>query len=459
MSQDLFSHAESKGDTAPKEKTNAPEYSVSDLALSLKKTLEDTFGRVRVRGELSRVKIHTSGHMYSDLKDVNAVINVVCWKGQLAKIDIQPEEGLEVIVTGRVTTFPARSNYQLVIEKMELAGEGALLKMLEERKKKLTAEGLFEASRKKPLPFLPKRIGVVTSETGAVIQDILHRVQDRFPCHVLLWPVPVQGQNATAKITQAIAGFNAIKDKAYRPDILIVGRGGGSLEDLMAFNEEDVVRAIAQSDIPIIAAIGHETDTTLADHAADKRAPTPTGAAEMALPERLALKAHIEDSNMRLFNALRRIGGDLKNRLEAVSAKLSNPAQLLDIQTQNLDHLSDKLQSRLSSFLDISGSRLRETGLKLKHPEQIINESQQRVHHLSQRLELRENALFEKPTARLEQADRLLETLSFKSILKRGYTVVRDENNTPITHIEGLKDGQLYELEFAGNKRKKIKPA
>ncbi|MEC7029323.1 MAG: exodeoxyribonuclease VII large subunit, partial [Pseudomonadota bacterium] len=239
-------------DAAETPRTNVPELSVSELALGVKRVLEDSFGRIRVRGELSRVNIAGSGHMYSDLKDENAVINVVCWKGTMSKLSIRPEEGLDVVVTGRMTSYPQRSNYQLVIESMELAGEGALLKMLEERKKKLAGEGLFAAERKKKLPFLPQTIGVVTSPTGAVLRDIMHRLNDRFPRHVLVWPVLVQGKGADEQITAAIRGFNAMPagGAVPRPDLIIVARGGGSLEDLMAFNEENVVRAAAESDIP-----------------------------------------------------------------------------------------------------------------------------------------------------------------------------------------------------------------
>ncbi|MGE0748835.1 MAG: exodeoxyribonuclease VII large subunit, partial [Rhodospirillales bacterium] len=256
---------------------NVAEFTVSELSTAVKRTLEGTFDHVRVRGEVSRPNYHGSGHLYFTLKDEGAVIDAVCWKGTVGRLGLRIEEGMEVVCTGRVSSYPRSSKYQLVIEAVELAGEGALLKLLEDRRRKLLAEGLFDPAKKKPIPFLPTVIGVVTSPTGAVIRDILHRLGDRFPRRVLLWPVPVQGEGAAAKVAAAIAGFNRIAPggPVPRPDVLIVARGGGSLEDLWAFNEEVVVRAAAASDIPLISAIGHETDTTLIDFAADRRAPTP----------------------------------------------------------------------------------------------------------------------------------------------------------------------------------------
>ena len=265
----------------PEVVSNVAEFTVSEISNALKRTLEDTFGHVRVRGELGRVSRPASGHVYLDLKDDRAVISGVIWKGTASRMKIQPEQGLEVIATGRITTFPGQSKYQIIIETLEPAGAGALMALLEERRKKLQAEGLFDDARKKPIPYLPEVIGVVTSPTGAVIRDILHRLRDRFPRHVLIWPVLVQGDTAAEKIAAAIRGFNAIDGSGAvpRPDLLIVARGGGSIEDLWCFNEEAVVRATVESDIPLISAVGHETDTTLIDYASDKRAPTPTAAA------------------------------------------------------------------------------------------------------------------------------------------------------------------------------------
>src|SRR5436853_6140781 len=289
--------------------SNLPEYSVSELSQALKRSIEDEFGQVRVRGEISGFKRVGSGHCYFALKDAEAVLDAVCWRMTAIRLALKPEDGMEVVCTGRLTTYPGRSKYQLVVDSVELAGKGALLKLLEERRQRLAAEGLFDAERKRKLPFLPEVIGIVTSPTGAVIRDILHRLADRFPRRVLLWPVAVQGEGAAAQIAAAISGFNrlAIDGPVPRPQLIIVARGGGSLEDLMPFNEEIVVRAAAASVIPLISAIGHETDTTLIDHASDRRAPTPTAAAEMAVPVRLDLVAELGGKTSRLAGGLARL--------------------------------------------------------------------------------------------------------------------------------------------------------
>lgn len=449
-------------------RSNVPELTVSELAFSLKKTLEETYGRVRIRGELSRVKIHTSGHMYSDLKDENACINVVCWKGTMANLSIRPEEGLEVICTGRISTYPARSNYQLIIESMELAGEGALLKMLEERKKKLAAEGLFAAERKKKLPFLPERIGVITSPTGAVIRDIMHRLNDRFPRPVLLWPVLVQGPGAAEQIAAAIRGFDAMTEN--RPDLLIVARGGGSLEDLMAFNEEIVVRAAAECTIPLISAVGHETDTTLIDYAADLRAPTPTGAAEMAVPRRIDLLAGISDDEHRLIGAGARLIAKMEERLGGMAARLGDPQRLLETKIQLLDHVAHKLTACFEAGLSCLDSRLREQGALLRHPRSLIDEKDRTLGHLFHKLEscfravlardnshIRELAARLRPPdcrlaeKRLEHAGQMLKSLSYQEVLKRGYVLVRDEAGKPVTQAGQTRTGQSVQLLFRDN--------
>ncbi len=433
--------------------SNAPEMSVSELSFSLKRTVEEAYGYVRVRGELSRVKIHTSGHMYSDLKDEKSVINAVCWRGTVSKLSVRPEEGLEVICTGRISTYPARSSYQLVIESMELAGEGALLKMLEERKKKLAAEGLFAPERKKRIPFLPRSIGVVTSPTGAVIRDIIHRISDRFPMSVLLWPVNVQGKGAEDGISAAIRGFNALEGQR-RPDLLIVARGGGSLEDLMPFNEENVVRAVAESDIPVISAVGHETDTTLIDYAADLRAPTPTGAAEMAVPERLNLLAQLRDDAQRLDGGIIRCFSDLKNRLDLLASKLGDPVQLLEIKMQSLDFLFDKLSRVFDK--NLSGMEMRVTALggKIRHPRDLIRESENMLlYHEKSLVRLKEKMLLE-PEQRLNHAVRMLESLSFERVLDRGFVVVRDNMGKVVSEAGMTKSGQAVTLHFKDNKQR-----
>ena len=409
-------------------KSNVPEFSVGELALSLKRTLEDQYGRVRVRGELSRVSVAASGHMYSSIKDENAVIDAICWKGTMNKLSIKPEEGLEVICTGRITTYPARSNYQLIIESMELAGEGALLKMLEERKKRLTAEGIFDESRKKPLPFLPRTIGVVTSPTGAVIRDILHRLRDRFPCHVLLAPVKVQGDGSAEAIAKAIHGFERMvgTQETPRPDLIIVARGGGSLEDLMGFNEEIVVRAVAECSIPVISAVGHETDTTLIDYASDARAPTPTGAAEIAVPVRESLIAALLDFDQRLIGALLRKREYLAGQLSALSRALGDPSRIMDIQSQKIDHASQRLSSAFRDFIGIKERKFITTMGKLQTPQARLNYARQGLDNIAARLAPNMTIYMKEKTGRLEQSGRLLEGLSFKRVLDRGFAVVRD---------------------------------
>jgi exodeoxyribonuclease VII large subunit len=441
----------------PSPRTNVPELSVSELAFSLKKTLEDTYGRVRVRGELSRVKIHTSGHMYSDLKDADACLSVVCWRGTLSKLSIRPEEGLEVICTGRITTYPQRSNYQLVIESMELAGEGALLKMLEDRKKRLAAEGLFAADRKQALPFLPDVIGVVTSATGAVIRDILHRLDDRFPRHVLVWPVAVQGQGAADQIAAAIAGFDAIAPGGPipRPDLLIVARGGGSLEDLMAFNEENVVRAAAACRIPLIAAVGHETDVTLIDYAADIRAPTPTAAAEMAVPVRGQLYAQILDDTRRLRAGMDRAVDVRRERLGSLSARMGDPQRLMELKRQRLDHASHRMDAVFGKGLHHYEARLIKAAGRLRHPSAVIEQKKLQLAPWTDRLKpFADPALFVKTRQdRVEQAARLLESYSYDRVLQRGFAIVLDENGRPVTDAGSANAGQAVQIEFKGRKR------
>jgi exodeoxyribonuclease VII large subunit len=330
--------------------TNAAEFTVSEIAQAVKRTVEDEFGHVRVRGEISGFRgQHASGHAYFTLKDENAALDAVVWKGNWARLLFKPEEGLEVIATGRLTTFPRSSKYQIVIDQIEPAGAGALMALLEDRRRKLAAEGLFAKERKRALPYLPRVIGVVTSPTGAVIRDILHRLADRFPSHVLLWPVRVQGDTCAPEVVAAINGFNALTaDGAIpRPDLLIVARGGGSIEDLWGFNEESVVRAVAASTIPIISAVGHETDTTLIDHVSDLRAPTPTAAAEAAVPVRSELIAYVDDQGHRLRNCARRTIVNDRDRLRAAVAGLPRPLDLVAVARQRLDHAASNLGAAL----------------------------------------------------------------------------------------------------------------
>ena len=429
-------------------RSNVPEFSVGELALSLKRTLEENYGRVRVRGELSRVSVAASGHMYSSLKDDTAVIDAVCWKGTLGKLSVMPEEGLEVICTGRISSYPKSSKYQLVIESMELAGEGALLKMLEERRKKLAAEGLFDESRKKELPFLPQRVGVVTSETGAVIRDILHRLADRFPRDVLLWPVLVQGDGAAKQIAAAIDGFQSLQD---RPDVLIVGRGGGSLEDLMAFNEEIVVRAIANSEIPVISAVGHETDTTLADFAADVRAPTPTGAAEMAVPVRMNLIAQVLEDEQRLIAAVGRMLQELVHKLEAGAAKLGDPARILETQQQRLDHIGERIAGVFREYLARKQAQLA-SNAAIPSPQNILSNANLVIGKWGDQLLAAGRRLLTEKETRLTHGAQMLEAYSFKNILERGFTVIQDAQGGLITEAGQASTGQDIRIQFKDDK-------
>jgi exodeoxyribonuclease VII large subunit len=342
---------------------NSPALSVSELSAALKRTVEDGFGHVRVRGEISGFKRVGSGHCYFTLKDDGACIDAVIWRGQAASVRFQPEDGIEVIATGKLTTYPARSRYQIVVERLELAGQGALMALLDKRRRALAAEGLFDEERKRPLPFAPRTIGVVTSPTGAVIRDIIHRLEDRFPTHVILWPVPVQGEGAADKIAAAIAGFNALPQP---PDLLIVARGGGSIEDLWAYNEEVVVRAVAGSGIPTISAVGHETDTTLTDFAADRRAPTPTAAAEMAVPVRAELLGQVRELGARAERCARRTAERSAEQLQALLRHWPEREALLAPQRQKLDDLAERLPRALSGRLDRARGELGRAGGALR---------------------------------------------------------------------------------------------
>lgn len=417
---------------------NMPEYSVSEISGALKRVVEDTFGYVRVRGEISGFKRAASGHVYLDLKDDKSVLNGVCWKGNASKLTFKPEDGLEVICTGKMTTYPGRSNYQLVIDRMEPAGIGALMALLEQRKKALAAEGLFDPARKQALPFMPQVIGVVTSPTGAVIRDILHRIEERFPVHVLVWPVRVQGEGAAEEIAAAITGFNRMPQK---PDLLIVARGGGSIEDLWCFNEEIVVRAVAASTIPLISAVGHETDTTLIDFVSDKRAPTPTAAAEIAVPVRnewlLAIRERGEQLNQSMIRRLDRH----KERIEGLARGIPQPSQLLSYATQRLDDWGERLTAALPVFLERKQQKLQllVTQHKPQPLLQHIARENDRVMQLDRRLQpLIQRAIRDKNEA-LTLQSKLFDSLNYRNVLARGYALVRGENGKPVTSAGALQ--------------------
>ncbi len=411
---------------------NAPALSVSQLSAAIKRTVEDGFARVRVRGELSGTKRAASGHFYAALKDDNALIDMVMWKGQAARLAFRPEDGIEVIATGKLTTYPGRSKYQLVVDTLEVAGEGALMLLFEKLKARLGAEGLFDRERKYDrLPYLPRTIGVVTSPTGAVIRDILHRLADRCPTHVIVWPVLVQGDGAAAQVANAIRGFDAIEPggRVPRPDLVIVARGGGSIEDLWAFNEEVVVRAIADCRIPTISAVGHETDVTLADYAADVRAPTPTAAAEMAVPVRAELQAQLATWNGRIIGAANRHQALAGERLTALARHLPKRDALYAPQRQRLDDAGDRLDRSQRHRLTVISERLAMRGAALR-PALLARR-------------------WDRDRALLEGLGRLLDSLDPRALLSRGYAMVRDAGGAIVTTAAKAQDAGHLRLQFA----------
>ena len=429
------------------------EYTVSEIALRVKRVVEDHFGFVRVRGEISKATVNAaSGHCYLTLKDDKSVLDAVCWKGTMARLKQRPEAGMEVIASGKLTTYPGRSNYQLVIEAMEPAGIGALMALLEKRKHMLAAEGLFDPARKKPLPFLPQTIGIITSPTGAVIRDMLHRLADRFPRPVLLWPVAVQGEHAAAQIAAAIAGFNRLSEEGLappsqpstatpaacgaafglrgipRPELLIVARGGGSIEDLWAFNEEIVVRAAAASAIPLISAVGHETDTTLIDYAADKRAPTPTGAAEFAVPVREELLNALDTFDTRMRTTMRTRLRHAQEKLEHLSRAIPRPQQMVSLMAQRLDEVTERLALALP---------------------RLLAQRQQTYAHLAARVSPRLlMAQWQQRMEKLLGLAALLESLNVTSVLKRGFAIVRRADGTLIATRGALPETGVINIEF-----------
>ncbi len=430
---------------------NLPVFGVAEISQALKTTVERTFQRVRVRGEVSGLKQPGSGHLYFTLKDENAVLDGVCWRGTLAGIRLRPEDGMEVIVTGRLTTYPARSRYQIVVESFELAGEGALLKLLEDRRRKLAAEGLFDADRKRELPFVPAVIGVVTSPTGAVIRDILHRLADRFPSHVLVWPVAVQGEGAAEQIAAAIEGFNALSPGGHvpRPELLIVARGGGSLEDLWAFNEEIVVRAAAASTIPLISAVGHETDTTLIDFAADRRAPTPTAAAEMAVPVRNDLLAEVLEAGARLQGAVGRRLADGRLRLQGLARGLPDPSRAIGERAQRLDDWSERLSNALQLGIRARGRELATQAAGLRAPAHLIAAGRQALVAETRALGRAVGQRVDERRQRLENVSALLESYSYQRVLERGFALVTDAEGRTVASVAAVAPGDDIGLRLA----------
>ncbi len=440
------------GEILSLQQSNLGEQSVTELSHALKRTLEDRFGHVRVRGEISGFRgAHSSGHAYFAIKDEGAKLDAVIWRGSFNKLKSKLQEGLEVIATGKITSYPGKSNYQIIVENIEPAGAGALMALLEERKKKLSAEGLFDQSRKRELPYLPRSIGIITSPTGAVIRDILHRLNDRFPRPVLVWPVRVQGETAAAEVAAAIIGFNSMENP---PDVLIVARGGGSLEDLWPFNEEIVVRATANSKIPVISAIGHETDTTLIDFASDWRAPTPTAAAERAVPVRADLVAELASLNARQKRGLSRVFSEVKLRLQSAARALPKPDDILAIARQRLDSVGAKLPRALKANVQNHAVALaRQSGrLNINPLQQSIVQSRRRLGEQNLRRERGLKQMLSRKNDQLQSETKLLAALGYKSILARGFAVLRDEKGVPLRGVTNIKPAAALQIEMADGK-------
>lgn len=446
-----------EGETPPAPtRDNNPPQTVSELSFALKRTLEDRFGHVRLRGEISKVNRHASGHVYLTLKDDKAAIDGVIWKGSARSLGVQPETGLEVIVTGKITSYPARSSYQIVIETMEAAGAGALLAQLERLKAKLREEGLFEPSRKRPIPAFPAVVGVITSPTGAVIRDILHRIAERWPCRVVVWPVVVQGDAAAAQVAAAVRGFDALPPEGPvpRPDVVIVARGGGSVEDLWAFNDEALARTVAAATVPIISAVGHETDTTLIDFVSDRRAPTPTGAAEMATPVLADLNWAVADLAGRLARAGGRLVEDRRTRLRAAARGLpARPDDLLALPRQRLDMAGGRLGSGLRLNADKHRQALTRTSGRLNRA--LLDRA---VERRADRLEAQAHRLGRWPERIAREGERLTALARALASLnpatpKPGFARVENEDGRWITQAAGLSPGQAVSLVFPDGAR------
>jgi len=461
---------------------NLPELTVSELSAALKRTIEESYGYVRVRGELGKVSYHGNGHVYFDLKDDRASIAGVIWRSATPRIKLKLEAGLEVVITGRLTTYPNRSQYQIVVETLEPAGLGALMALLEERKRRLTAEGLFDEARKQLLPYLPAVIGVITSPTGAVIRDILHRLADRFPRHVLVWPVKVQGDGSAAEVAAAIVGFNALPEGGPmpRPDLLIVARGGGSLEDLWSFNEEIVVRAAAASLIPLISAVGHETDVTLIDFAADRRAPTPTAAAEMAVPVRAELAVDVANFERRALGGWLRGQETRRHAVRSAARALPDADEVLAVPRQRLDHATagltrglranahlhrvsfSRIGGRLSAHMlrvHVERRRERYSGIAQRlrasaaanietHRTRIARE-RERVGVFAARAGRAMDNLLDARWARCERDAQLLAAFSYRGVLARGFALVRDRGGRPLRTAAAVTTGMPIDVEFS----------
>ena len=437
---------------------NNPVYSVGEFSHVIKKLVETNFSYVRIRGEISRPSFPGSGHVYFTLKDTEGTIAAIIWKYTLPRLSLKPEEGMEVICSGKVTTFAGQSKYQIIVESMEVAGEGALLKMLEDRRKKLLKEGLFNQENKKPIPYLPKTIGVITSPSGAVIKDILHRLSDRFPSHVYLWPVAVQGEGSAQQVSNAIDKFNQLTNGTTikKPDLLIVARGGGSLEDLWSFNEEIVVRSVFNSSIPVISAVGHETDTTLIDFVSDLRAPTPTGAAEKSVPVRDELIARIGELNLRLKTSFSNKLNKNKDQLNNLIRLLGKPDQIFDNKNQKLDFIYKDIENLFKNIFVEQKNKISQFTQRLIPPKILISnlDSKQQLLDIKFKNYL-ENILTNKEI-KLNSMIQLLEASSFNRVLDRGFALVMDNNGKIIKLSSEAPKNANVKIKFADENRKAV---
>ena len=435
--------------------SNNPVYSVGEFSHVIKKLVETNFSYVRIRGEISRPSFPGSGHVYFTLKDADGTIAAIIWKYTIPRLSVKPEEGMEVICTGKITTFAGQSKYQIIVDNMEVAGEGALLKMLEDRRKKLLAEGLFNPEHKKPIPYLPEIIAVITSPSGAVIKDILHRLSDRFPSHVYIWPVAVQGEGSAKQVSNAIDQLNQLSKETNvkRPDLIIVARGGGSLEDLWSFNEEIVVRSVFNSTIPIISAVGHETDTTLIDFVSDLRAPTPTGAAEKSVPVRDELKARVGELGLRIHSSFLSKVNNNKDHLRNLVRLLGKPDQILDNKSQKLDYAYRDLENLFQNIFVDQKNKISQFAQRLLPPKVLINNLDAKKQLLDTRFRNLIENLIDKKQTRFISLGKLLEAASFKRVLDRGFSLVMDSEGSPIKLSSQASNKALVNIKFADETR------
>lgn len=454
---------------------NVPELTVGEFARSVKRVVEDAFGYVRIKGEISGFKCASSGHLYFNLKDEDALLNAVCFKNMADLINFEVADGLQIIASGRISTFAGRSNYQIIVEKVEIAGVGAILAMIEKRRQKLAAEGLFDEIHKKEIPFFPRIIGVITSETGAVIQDIIHRVEARCPAHLLVYPSAVQGKEAVKNVIAALRFFNKLPQqnsapspkkasahglecnsaknisvsKYFRPDVLIIARGGGSFEDLLPFNDEDLVREVFKSEIPIISAVGHETDTTLVDFVADLRAPTPTAAAEMATPVLSELKNQLEYFEQKFISATTRFIAEKNQRLENLQKQIIHPAKTLQRIVEKLNFTEQKLAALIKNFIEKQQQKLNSTTVSLLPILHKVNFAEQKIKTMSSSLNLSIAAFFRNAENKLDNLGKLLKLGHYQEILKRGFALVKNERGNLVSSVRQLKAKEEIAIEMS----------